>query len=82
MQCRCATIERLDGQEAERYASEHLTLVERGRNNYEMYQCTPTGFTWIMDFPLGHWAADRRGRVRLRREPFDIETLPIGASDI
>ena len=79
MQCGCETIERLDGQEAERYASEHLTLVERGRDNYEMYQCDASGRSWIMDFPYGHWAEDRRGRVRLRREPFDATALPIGA---
>ena len=82
MPCRCEDIERPDGEEAEAYAGEHLTLIERGRDNYEMYQCTPTGFSWNMDFPLGHWAADRRGRVRLRREPFDSAVLPIGALDL
>jgi hypothetical protein len=80
--CRCEVVERLDGTDAEAYASEHLTLIERGRNNYEMYQCSSSGRSWIMDFPLGHWATDRRGRVRLRREPFDEAALPIGALDL
>jgi hypothetical protein len=82
MQCRCEDIERLDGVEAESYASEHLTLIERGRDPYEVYQCLATGRSWIMDFPLRDWAADRRGRVRLRREPFDEAALPIGALDL
>ena len=80
MDCRCDEIERLDGPEAETYAGEHLTLIERGRGNFEMYLCRPTGQSWVMDFPLGHWAADRR--VRLRREPFDEVSLPIGALDL
>ena len=82
MKCRCDEIERLDGEEAEAYASEHLRLIERGRDNFEMYQCDATRSSWIMDFPLGHWAPDRRGRVRLRREPFDVAALPIGALDL
>jgi hypothetical protein len=80
--CRCEGPERLDGKDAEAYASQHLTLIERGRNNYEMYQCGLAASSWIMDFPLGHWAPDRRGRVRLRREPFDEAALPIGALDL
>jgi hypothetical protein len=80
--CRCEELERLDGEDAEAYASQHLTLIERGRNNYEMYQCGLTASSWIMDFPLGHWAPDRRGRAHLRREPFDEAALPIGALDL
>jgi hypothetical protein len=82
MLCRCDEIERLDGADADAYASEHLTLVERGRGDHEMYLCGGSGQSSIMDFPLGHWAADRRGRVRLRREPFDEAALPIGALDL
>jgi hypothetical protein len=82
MTCRCDEIERLDGEEAEAYASDHLPLIERGRDNYEMWQCDTTLASWIMDFPLGHWAPNRRGRVRLRREPFDEAALPIGALDL
>jgi len=82
MTCRCDEIERLDGDEAEAYASGHLRLIERGRDNYEMYQCDRTASSWIMDFPLRHWARDHRGRVRLRREPFDESALPIGALDL
>ena len=82
MKCRCDEIERLDGEDADAYASEHLRLIERGRDNYEMYQCDSTRSSWIMDFSLGHWAPDRRGCVRLRREPFDSAALPIGAVDL
>ena len=80
--CRCSEIERLDGNEAEVYAGDHLRLIERGRGPFEMYQCDVTAISWIMDFPLRHWAPDRRGRVRLRREPFDEAALPIGALDL
>ena len=79
--CRCRELDRLDGDDATTYASDHLRLVERGRGNYETYLCRDTGTSWIMDFPLGHWAADRRGTVRLRREPIDHESLPVGALD-
>ena len=82
MECQCEETERLDGADAERYAAEHLTLIERGRDPYEMYLCRATGRSWIMDFPLRDWAADRRGRVRLRREPFDEAALPIGVLDL
>ena len=82
MKCRCHETERVDGPEADSYASEHLALVERGREPLEMYVCHETGFGWVMDFPLGHWSEDRRGRVRLRREPIDHATLPIGALDL
>ena len=80
--CRCGEIERLDGNEAEAYATDHLRLIERGRDPFEMYQCNVTATSWIMDFPLRHWAPDGRGRVRLRREPFDEAALPIGALDL
>ena len=82
MPCRCEELKRLDGEEAEAYARHHLTLIERGRANFEMYQCVQTETSWIMDFPLGHWATNRRGRVRLRREPFDEVSLPVGALDL
>ena len=82
MPCRCDEIERLDGDEAEAYASGHLTVIERGRDNYEMYQCDRTASSWIMDFPLRDWARGHRGRVRLRREPIDYAALPIGALDL
>ena len=82
MECRCHENERFDGAKADTYASQHLTLVERSREPLEMYVCQESGFSWVMDFPLGHWSADRRGRVRLRREPIDHATLPIGALDL
>jgi hypothetical protein len=77
--CSREETKRLDGDGAEAYANEHLTPGGRGRNDYEMYQCSPTASSSIVDFPLGHWAPDQRGRVRLRREPFDEAALPIGA---
>lgn len=80
--CRCTEIERLDGEEAEAYASGHLRAVEKGRGNYDWYDCQDSGTNWIMDFPLRHWARDQRGRVRLRREPIDTAALPIDALDL
>jgi len=83
MECRCEEIERLDGSDAEGYARDHLVLIERDRSGtFEMYLCRSTARSWIMDFPLRHWAADRRGTPRLRREPFDGAALPIGALDL
>ena len=43
MQCRCEEIERLDGADADIYANEHLTLIERGRDPYEMYRVAQPG---------------------------------------
>ena len=82
VQCRCLDVERFDGADADAYASGHLTLIERGRGDNEMYLCHDRGTSWIMDFPLGHWAADRRGMVRLRRKPIDHDALPVGALDL
>ena len=82
MRCRCEDTARLDGDDAAAYATGHLELIERERGDIvEYYVCPTTRHSWIMDFPLRHWAADRRGRPRLRREPFDIDRLPIGALD-
>lgn len=81
--CRCTQIRRLDGDDASGYADEHLRLIERGRDptGAEDYVCDQTQTSWVLDFPLRHWAADRRGRSRLRRLPLDDDAPPIGALD-
>ena len=81
--CRCAQIRRLDGDEAHRYATEHLKLTERGREptGAEDYQCDQTQSSWVLDFPLRHWAANQRGRPRLRKLPLLDGEAPVGAMD-
>lgn len=81
--CRCAEISRLDGEDAREYAAGHLRLIERGREptGAEDYQCDQTGAGWVLDFPLRHWAQDRRGRPRLRRFPLMDGEAPVGAVD-
>ncbi len=81
--CRCDQIRRLDGGEAGRYAAEHLRLIERGREptGAEDYQCDETRSGWVLDFPFRHWAADRRGRPRLRKLPLQDGDPPLGALD-
>jgi hypothetical protein len=81
--CRCAEIRRLDGEEADSYAHEHLRLIERGRDltGAEDYQCDQTQSSWVLDFPLRHWAEDRRGRPRLRKLPLNDDEPPVGALD-
>lgn len=83
VECRCEEIDRLDGDEASLHAREHPALVERGRDSAraEDFLCGTTGRTWVMDFPLRHWAPDRRGAPRLRRWPFDLAALLIDALD-
>ncbi len=81
--CRCARLRRLDGEEAQRYAAEHLRLTERGRDptGAEDYQCEATQTSWVLDFPLRHWAEDKRGRPRLRKLPLTSSEPPVGALD-
>ena len=81
--CRCAQIRRLDGDEAHRYATEHLKLTERGREptGAEDYQCDQTQSSWVLDFPLRWWAANQRGRPRLRKLPLLDGEAPVGAMD-
>ena len=83
LKCRCAKIRRLDGEEARRYAAEHLRLVERGRDpsGAEDYQCQQTHSSWVLDFPLRHWAQNKRGRPRLRKLPLTDGEPPVGALD-
>jgi hypothetical protein len=81
--CRCARIRRLDGEEASRYAAGHLRLIERGRDpsGAEDYQCDETQISWVLDFPLRHWAQDKHGRPRLRKLPLTDDEPPVGALD-
>lgn len=81
--CKCPDTSRLDGDEAETYAANHLRLIERGRdsNLAEDYQCDATGTAWVLDFPFRHWAEDHRGGARLRSLPLSPDETPIGALD-
>lgn len=81
--CRCAQIRRLDADEAQRYAAGHLKLTETGRDptGAEDYQCDQTQTSWVLDFPLRHWAASRLGRPRLRKLPLLEDEPPVGAPD-
>lgn len=81
--CKCPDTSRLDGDDAENYAANHLRLIERSRdsNLAEDYQCDVTRTAWVLDFPLRHWAEDHRGTARLRRLPLSPDDPPIGALD-
>jgi hypothetical protein len=81
--CRCAQIRRLDGEEARRYAVQHLRLIEQGRDatGAEDYQCDETRSSWLLDFPLRHWAENRRGVPRLRKLPLMDDEAPVGGLD-
>jgi hypothetical protein len=81
--CRCGGLRRLDGEEAQPYAVEHLRLIERGREptGAEDYPCDQTFSSWVPDYPLRHWADDGRGRPRLRKLPLAHDDPPAGALD-
>lgn len=81
--CRCAQIRRLDGDEAQTYADQHLHLIERGREptGAEDYICDQTKSSWVLDFPFRHWAQNKRGRPRLRKLPLTDDEAPVGALD-
>lgn len=52
MSCRCNDVTELYGDEAERYAREHLRTDEvRGDTFEELLACPDTGAQWRLDFP-------------------------------
>ena len=65
MDCRCDNVTELYGDEAERYAGEHLSRDETDMETFEeRFACPDTGRRWLLDYP------DRRGeepgQARLR----------------
>jgi hypothetical protein len=67
MECRCDSVVELYGEEAERYAAEHLVRGEaRTEAMEERYSCPDTGRRWLLDYPD---RTDRDpGQTRLRVE--------------
>ena len=80
--CRCLEVRRFDGDDARQYATEHLLLIERGRDSIgvEDYDCTGTKTSWVLDFPLRDWNRNG-GPPRLRRLPLADGEAQIGAFD-
>lgn len=72
VECRCATIDVLHGDDARRYADEHLNRLEEDRGAW-LYQCPAMGADWIMDIPR-YWDTGHGGRSRLRRVKFAVRS--------
>jgi Immunity protein 27 len=52
MECRCATIDRLEGAGAAIYAAEHLRRLSVDNDSWDaIYRCPTTGAEWTESFP-------------------------------
>jgi hypothetical protein len=52
MECRCATIDRLEGNEAASYAAGHLRQLSVDNDSWNaIYRCPKTGAEWTESFP-------------------------------
>lgn len=80
VECRCSDLAELRGEDARRYAADHLRLIERARDpdSAEDYQCDETRTAWVIDYPSRNEANDRRGEPRLRRLPLAPGAPPVG----
>ncbi len=68
MECRCDTPSELYGREAEEDAADHLALDEtRSERLEELYACSETGSTWLLEYP--ERTGEELGAARLRRDP-------------
>ncbi len=67
MDCRCENVRELYGDEAERYATEHLRSDESDTEAFtERLSCPDTGARWLLDYP--ERTDDDPGQARLRVE--------------
>ena len=74
MECACATLYRLDDNEARQYAAEHLTKTGHDYKSWAVaYECEATGRTWILDYPDSEYHGG--GPPRLRQ--VDNKGVPI-----
>ena len=75
MRCACGSLFRLEGNEADQYAGEHLEQLEVDVVNWTVrYRCPDTGRPWLRDSPQSHLHGG--GPPRLRQldaagEPMD-----------
>ena len=68
MDCRCNDATEFYGDEAERYAAEHLTAGEADPARFEeRFSCPDTGRVWLLDYP--ERTEREPGQARLRAEP-------------
>jgi hypothetical protein len=52
MECRCRSLDRLDGAEAASYAQEHLRLLSVDHDTWDAaYECPSTGVKWTEHYP-------------------------------
>jgi hypothetical protein len=52
MECRCATIERIEGAEAASYAADHLHRLSVNNDSWDaICRCPTTGAEWTERFP-------------------------------
>jgi hypothetical protein len=66
MSCRCETVTELYGDEAERYAGEHLRRTETRTDALtELYTCPDTGRDWVLDYPDRTDAEPGQARLRI-----------------
>ena len=67
MRCACSSVFRLDGNEADTYANEHLIEVAVDSVEWTVtYRCPETGRRWLRDSPQSHLRGG--GPPRLRQE--------------
>ncbi len=68
MECRCNDATEFYGDEAERYAREHLTAEEADSARFEeRFSCPDTGRAWLLDYP--ERTEREPGQARLRADP-------------
>lgn len=66
MTCRCEAVSLLSGDDARRYAAEHLEKIEVRADGWEtLYRCPSTGRLWLKDYPRS--AEQGGGPARLRQ---------------
>lgn len=67
MECRCNDATEFYGEEAERYAGEHLVREETSSERFEeRFSCPDTGVRWLLDYP--ERTERDPGQARLRVE--------------
>jgi hypothetical protein len=71
MNCKCADITELEGNEALDYVKQHLMEVFVDGKTWEIeYECPNTGIRWLLDYPHGEYHGG--GSPRLRKLPHNL----------
>ncbi len=75
MDCRCEQVRELYGDEAERYARDHLRSDETDEEAFaERLSCPNTGARWLLEYPERTDADPGQARLRVEKDPGRIET--------